>query len=125
MFYKSPDHQHRLITIIEQINKHDNGRIDPEYGAALYILTADPGTWKKAQEYVSASGINFSQMLEEMDFSGGYLVLIQWAANLFNSFAAHIDPVELMRLDDTNFELAISALRVRRGGLTLKSIADA
>jgi hypothetical protein len=44
-------------------------------------------------------------------------VLIKWAANLFNEQAAHIDPVQLMRLDERNFAIALSALRIRRDGL--------
>jgi len=102
---------------MRRIDKIDGGKFDLEYGAACYILTADAATWSKAQDYVSRNGILFEEMLKEVDFSGGYQVLILWAANLFNEHAANINPVELMRLDESNFRVALSALVVRRYGL--------
>lgn len=52
-------------------------------------------------------------MLEEVDLSGGYTVLMQLTGNLFNS-QTHIEPVELMRLDESNFRLALNAIQIRR-----------
>jgi|SRR6266567_2409330 len=112
--FKSDEHENRFKGVMQQTGKIYNGRYDAEYAAALYILTADPSTWNKAQEYVSHSGIDFSGMLEDIDFSGGYSVLILLAGNLFNG-QQHLDPLEFLRLDDVNFELAIAAIKLRRG----------
>jgi hypothetical protein len=113
IFWKSEGHKERFLAAIQQIGKIHGGKIDSEYGAAIYVLTADQATWAKAQDYVSSGGIWFKKMLQEQDWSGGMGVLIQWAANLFNENAAHCDPVELMRLDERNFEVALSALQLR------------
>ena len=116
IFFKSSEHKQRFLTAIQQIGKVYGGKLDQEYGAALYVLTADLATWQKAQAYVDRHGIDIPAMLEEVDLSGGDRVLIQWAGNLFNS-QTHVDPVELMRLDDRNFRVALTALLVRRSGL--------
>ena len=58
-------------------------------------------------------------MLQDVDFSTGYAVLIKWAGNLFNN-EVHVDPVELLRLDERNFAVALSALHIRRYGLRVQ-----
>ena len=117
IFFKSAAHKTRLLEAMRRTGKIDGGKFDQEYGAAMYILTADTSTWEKARDYVSSSGILFEEMLQELDWSGGYGVLIKWAANLFNEHAANINPVELMRLDENNFRVALSALVVRKYSL--------
>ena len=112
-FFKSEGHKERFQEAMQQNGKIYDGLYDPEYSAALYILTSDASTWNKAQEYVEFTGIDFPTMREEIDFSGGYSVLILLASNLFNG-QMHIDPLEFLRLDDTNFEVAMTAIRLRR-----------
>lgn len=119
--FKSPEHKARFVNAMQQLKKVEDGKFDPEYGVALFILTAHLSTWQKANGYISHNGIDFESMLEEVDLSGGYTVLIKLAGNLFNS-ETHIDPVELMRLDESNFELALAALQLRRYSLF---VADA
>lgn len=115
IFFKSPEHKERLITTIRQIGKvwEENRQIDPEYASALYILTSDLTTWNKASGYVDRDGIDFEAMLEEVDFSGGYAVLINLAWNLFNDYQK-IDVLDLLRLDEGNFQVALGALKLRR-----------
>jgi hypothetical protein len=118
--FKGKEHKARFLAVIQQIGKVYDGKIDPEYGAALFVLTSDYSTWDQAQDYVKRDGILFEALLQECYWSGGYRVLIQWAANLFNEYALPaIEPVELMRLDESNFRIAVSALYIRRGGLSV------
>src|SRR5262249_8740189 len=91
--FKSEEHKQRLLATLQRIGKIYGGRPDPEYAAALYILTADASTWNKAKDYVDRDGIDIAAMLEEVDFSSGYIVLIELAGNLFNN-NQHIDPLE-------------------------------
>jgi len=119
IFFTSAEHRVGFLTAMQGIDKVYDGKLDQEYGAALYILTSSTGLWQKSQDYVSRSGIDFETMLEEIDFSGGYSVLVKLASNLFNS-NTHLDPVELMRLDDTNFAVALNAIQLRRTSLHLK-----
>jgi hypothetical protein len=116
ILFTSEAHKARFLTAIQEIDKVYAGRLDPEYGAALYILTSSSGTWEKASSYVSRYRIDFEEMFNEVDFSGGYSVLIKLASNLFNG-NTHIDPLEFLRLDDHNFDLALNAIKIRRYGL--------
>ena len=119
IFFKSDEHKQHFLATMQQLGKIYAGELDPEYAAALYILTADAGTWQKAREYVSSEGIDIQTMLEEIDFSSGHLVLIRLAGNLFNN-QEHLDPLEFLRLDERNFHLALTALILRRSSFHMK-----
>jgi hypothetical protein len=119
--FRSEDHKERFVAAMKQLGKIYSGQLDEEYSAALYLLTAS--TWKKACSYVRRTGIDFEAMLEETDFSGGETVMIELASNLFNG-NTHVDPLELMRLDSTNFEIAIQALRFRRDPVHLEDLEE-
>src|SRR5260221_14340647 len=90
VFFKSPEHRLRWLYVLQTMGKVHAGKIDQEYGAALYGLTADLDTWQQAQMYVdrhgfdveALHGIDFPELLAKGEFSGGYTVLIQWAVNL-------------------------------------------
>jgi hypothetical protein len=117
-FWKSIYHQERFLEVVPRLKKtwpEADGKFDPEYAAALYILTADSGTWSQAQEYIDRDGIDFEEMLEKEDFSGGYTRLMKLAGNLFND-RQNINPVELLHLDHQNFLLALDAIKIRRYG---------
>lgn len=117
-YWKSIYHQERFLEAVPKIGKvwpEQNGQFDTEYATALYILTADSGTWNKAEDYVDRDGIDFEKMLEEVDFSGGYARLIKLAWHLFNE-RGQLLPIELLHLDDANFRLALEAMRIRRYG---------
>ncbi len=120
IFFASASHKRRFFVAIQRIDKVDAGKLDPEYGAALYILTADDATWELAQKYIRRDGIGIQEMLDEHYFSSSEAVLIQLAGNLFNG-QVHVDPLELMRLDETNFQIALSAIMLRRYSLRVDS----
>ena len=113
VFFKSAAHQKRFLAAMRDAGKVEDTALDPEYAAALYILTADTGTWEKANESIDGDSIDMPLLLTEVDFSGGYSVLIRLAGNLFNG-QLHLDPLELYRLDSSNFTLAMTALWIRR-----------
>jgi hypothetical protein len=115
LFFKSPGHKQRWLAAMQEIGKIDkDGSLDPEYGACLYILSCNTTVWEETRgDYVSRDGIDFETMFEEVDFSGGYSVLIKLAANLFNDRTA-CSPVDLMKLDESNFKVAMTAFGIRR-----------
>lgn len=113
IFFRSDEHKTRFLESLAQIDKIYNGTLDTEYATALYILTSHLSTWNKVQSYVSCEGIDIEEMLEEVDLTGGESVLIKLAGNLFNS-QTHIDPIELLRLDEANFHIALISLKLRR-----------
>lgn len=117
-YWKSIYHQEHFLAAVPKIGKtwpEQGGQFDTEYATALYILTADSATWNKAESYVDHDGIKFEQMLEEVDFSGGYARLIKLAWHLFNE-RGQLLPIELLYLDDANFRLALEAIKIRRYG---------
>lgn len=97
---------------MQRLDKLGQRAPDAEYAAALYILTATAALWDKASGFVDAERIEFPAMLAEQDFSGGYGVLVSLAGHLFNG-RTHIEPLELLRLDEQNFLVALTALQVR------------
>lgn len=114
-FYKSEGHKSRFTEVVYRLNKRDISSYDREYSAALYILTSDLATWEKANGYVSREGIDFEELLQETDFSHGYVALIELAGNLFNG-GTKCNPVDLYGLDAGNFHVAMQALMIRRNG---------
>lgn len=112
-FFKSAEHRTRFVEVMQRLGKVYHGKFDPEYASALYILTADLSTWRKASDYIDRNGIDIEAMLEEVHLSGGYAVLIRLAGNLFNN-QQRLDPLELLRLDESNFLIALTALTLRR-----------
>lgn len=117
-------HRQRFVEVMRKLDKiHDNMRYDQEYGAALYILTADSGIWNAAQRYVGENrGIDFENLFREVDFSGGYSVLIKTAWHLFNNGTQEATMLELLRLDEKNFLLAVQALMIRRYGYPMVEV---
>ncbi len=118
IFFKSVQHKQRFLVTMEDIGKIYRGTFDAEYSAAVYILTSDSWTWKQTSDYVGQDGIDIEGMLQDISFSGGWTVLVQLAGNLFND-QQHIDPIELLRLDETNFNVALTAIQLRRYDLTV------
>ena len=124
IYFKSPEHRQRLLVALEQTGAvYDGNKVDQEYSAALYILTADLGIWQRVQEYVGHSRIDIPEMLENIDLSSGYKTLVELAGNLFNS-QTHTEPIELMGLDESNFRLALTALQIRRVRLRVEDFKE-
>jgi hypothetical protein len=116
--FKGAKHKQRFAQAMFHTGEVYNGICDPEYASALYLLTADLATWKKAQAYVDCGKIDIPTMLQDADLSSGSAVLVRWAGNLFNG-RIHIDPLELLALDEGNYTLALAALYVRRFSLSV------
>lgn len=121
LFFTSREHKAGFITAMQGLRKIYDGKLDPEYGAAIYILTSSASTWEKASDYVERDGIDFEGLLAEVDFSGAYSNLIRLAGNLFNGQTT-CSPVELYRLDDRNFQIAMTAFQLRRASLPLSEL---
>jgi hypothetical protein len=113
IFFKSEEHKQRFLDAIIGLGKVYSGQLDPEYAAALYIFTSDLGTWQMVRRYVSRHGIDIQRLLDEEHFSSSEAVLTKLAGNLFNN-QQHLDPLEFLRLDDRNFQIALTALILRR-----------
>jgi hypothetical protein len=125
IYFRSDAHKTRLLNAIQSIGKvYDNGKLDPEYACALYILTNEEGTWEQTRPYVSRDGIDFEPgILTEQDFGGAYTSLIELAGNLFSGGSIKANPADFTaRLDEYNFAIAVSAIMIRRHGLHINDL---
>lgn len=114
IFFTSPEHKQRLCDAIERFEKVErDGKADPWYAAAFYILSADGWTWDCVRPYISRSGIKFDEIIGKLHFSSGYLTLIEVAANLFRDHG-EIDLSRFTNLDENNFKLVMDAIKIRR-----------
>lgn len=124
MYFATEAHKERFRGIITSTRKvYKNGNIDREYGAALYLLTCMPSVWEKVRSYVSADKIQFDEILEGVHLSTSEHAMVTLAGNLFNLGRTQASPVDLMALDNGNFEAAIQALRLRRDGARLEDFS--
>ena len=117
-FFTSPSHREQFVTALQKQGKvYNDGKIDSEYGAALYVLTSDDGTWDAVQPYVSSRGIRFDDILSQLHWSSGYITLLTLARDLFRSSHNADDPFVLigyLNLDPDNYAVFMNALNIRR-----------
>lgn len=122
IFFRGPAHKQRLVEAIERLEKVErNGKADPWYAAALYILSADGGTWTAVQPFIRSSGIRFDEISEKLHLSSGEITLIDVASNLFRD-EGQIDLSRFTNLDERNFKLAIDAIKIRRYSLMIEEL---
>ena len=113
LYFKSPEHKQRWLQVMQESGRASVAGFDCEWGAALYILTTDEHLWRQAKGYMSPSVLDIEEMLNTFDLTAGTSVLIRLAGNLFNG-NEHVDPLEFMRLDPSNFQVALAAIMIRR-----------
>lgn len=121
LFFTSPEHKQRLLTALQDTGKMDGKKVDAEYAAALYLLTANAHLWKQAKAYTSRDGLDIASMIAEIDLTGGSIVLMMLAGNLFNG-GQHIDPLEFTRLDEGNYHAAMTAITIRFYGIQVSHL---
>ena len=85
----------------------------------LYLISGNEELKQKVEPYFNGNSGMFDteKMFEEQDFSAGLSILAKLAVNLFNA-NEKINPLQLMILDDENFELAMNAIILRRQGIS-------
>jgi hypothetical protein len=87
----------------------------------LLIVTAAPTLWEKVQPYIdfAAGSAYLDQLRQEAYLSGGEMLLLDLARNLFNR-GAEVDIAGLAdTLDDRLWPVVLEALAVYRGEAAL------
>lgn len=119
IYFKSEGHKERFLAALadfEKIRERD-GYIDVYFGACFYILTSDEGLWRMSRSYVvDQNTIKMAELLGNGGVSGGEFVLIKWAWHLFTNGHGPdslIDALDFLRLDESNFKVALMALAIR------------
>lgn len=125
MFFKSDDHRQTFAESLQAMGKVFRGRIDAEYGAALYILTMNEEMREKSHNHIREGGFFFAEMLEQEDFSSGYATLVKLARDLFTGSHyedAPLHVIEFMNLDERNYAVAMTAIQIRRNSSPLADV---
>lgn len=96
MFFLNSDHQKRY----ETVDNIESG----EYRAALYLIAADASAWAEWERTD-----NIPQAARKIELG-------DLARNLFNSGGRKkVSALDICRLDDKLFKVAIEAMRIRHG----------
>lgn len=111
--FMGPGHRDRFMFAVRQLNLHE---ATLDWRAALFLLTGVPALWSKARKYIDVAGYCWDEMLRKEDFSSGFKTLARLSVDLYNGDGGLAIEDLWSRLDDRNFELAIRAIRHRRGG---------
>ncbi len=115
------DHLNRFRTLAIKAGARCN---EPEYMAALYLLSA-PVLASRVEGHVEYRQIRFSKLAGVAEpWGGGEKALVKLAAALFNScWRADLNEV-FGALDSHNRELALVALRIRYGSVSKEFIQE-
>jgi hypothetical protein len=125
IFFASEGHRERFRQAIKRMKGRatwsEGQRLDQEYSAAFYLLTASDVIWQKAQVFFTPVGIDFAKMIRGAHLSTTEITMIRLAGNLFGQ-PIKANPLDLIDLDDRNFAVALQALQLRRRGASLSDI---
>lgn len=114
----TPDHKQRYTAALEAYRFQCRGmKPDSYWSALLLIATATGDLWEKVQPYLEIKHGNawIGRLREEVDLSGGERRLMELAHNLFSGEGA-VDVSDLINtLDNDLWQVAVEAVRVRRG----------
>jgi len=115
------EHEDTFITaVIDTGAVKANHRINSDWGASLFLLTAIRSVWPRLQRYVSPTFIDHAAMLDECGLSSGEALIVRLSGNLYNGGFWIGSPWDLVNdLDGTLFPLALEALRLRKVGMRL------
>jgi len=103
---------------MDAIQKHIyDGKIDVEYGSALYVLTA---IWSKISGYVLSDHIDFEQMLDQY-LCTSEKTMVEAAYSLFSG-STSVNLADVCFLDEANFKVVMQAIGIRRDGCNIGEI---
>ncbi|MCY7780157.1 DUF6075 family protein [Bacillus haynesii] len=115
--YLSREHKQDFLEM--RRNMPEYYRFNKEFLSVLYLISGNEELKQKVEPYFNGNSGMFDteKMFEEQDFSAELSILAKLAVNLFNA-NEKINPLQLMILDDKNFELAMNAIILRRQGIS-------
>lgn len=121
MYFLNNQHENNYRQLMDRVHKMQK---DPGYQAAGYILALPELYGKGSAKYFGDDGFDWEKLISGgIDFSSGYLQMLNLASNLFNSIA----PFNLGRclsiIDDELAGVLIQAIKIMRPrGLEIKKM---
>lgn len=122
--YKSPEHEAAFLSELQRIPhivNPESGRINPYWGASLYLLSALT-RWPELRIAVIGDGyMAFAAAKEAFNLSQNERIVVELAANFYNAGLWEMPGFEMVYATcDTAFTLILEAFRLRRANLFYK-----
>ena len=126
MIFKDSEHAQRWNEAVSTAGAiRDNGTVNADFGASLYILTGLPSVYSRIWPHIHCGYIDFEPMLNA-GLSTGEHILVALAGNLYNgSYFDRFTPIDIVSYCDADgVELATQALRLRKQRLDIGIVRE-
>ena len=122
--YKSPEHVAAFLSELQRIPRivnPESGRINPYWGASLYLLSALTRWPELRIAVIGEDYMAFTAAKEAFNLSQNERIVVELAANFYNAGNWEMPGFEMVYATcDTAFELILEAFRLRRAKLFYK-----
>lgn len=122
--YKSPEHEAAFLSELQRIPRvvnPESGRINPYWGASLYLLSALTRWPELRIAVIGDDYMAFAAAKEAFNLSQNERIVVELAANFYNAGLFGMPGFEMVYATcDTAFELILEAFRLRRAKLFFK-----
>lgn len=122
--YKSPEHEAAFLSELQRIPSivnPESGRINPYWGASLYLLSALTRWPELRIAVIGDDYMAFAAAKEAFNLSQNERIVVELAANFYNAGLFCMPGFEMVCATcDTAFALILEAFRLRRAKLFYK-----
>lgn len=122
--YKSPEHEAAFLSELQRIPhivNPESGRINPYWGASLYLLSALTRWPELRIAVIGEDYMMFTAAEEAFNLSQNERIVVELAANFYNAGLWEMPGFEMVCATcDTAFALILEAFRLRRAKLFYK-----
>lgn len=122
--YKNPEHEAAFLSELQRIPRivnPESGRINPYWGASLYLLSALTRWPELRIAVIGEDYMMFTAAKEAFNLSQNERIVVELAANFYNAGLWEMPGFEMVYATcDTAFTLILEAFRLRRANLFYK-----
>ena len=125
--YKSPEHEAAFLSELQRIPRivnPESGRVNPYWGASLYLLSALTRWPELRIAVIGDDYMAFAAAKEAFNLSQNERIVVELAANFYNAGLFCMPGFEMVCATcDTAFALILEAFRLRRAVAILRLVA--
>lgn len=125
--YKSPEHEAAFLSELQRVPhivNPESGRINPYWGASLYLLSALTRWSELRIAVIGEDYMAFTAAKEAFNLSQNERIIVELAANFYNAGCWEMPGFEMVYATcDTAFTLILEAFRLRRAVAILRLVA--
>lgn len=122
--YVRPEHEAAFLSELQRIPhivNPESGRINPYWGASLYLLSALTRWPELRIAVIGGDYMAFTAAMEAFNLSQNERIVVELAANFYNAGNWEMPGFKMVYATcDTAFELILEAFRLRRAKLFYK-----